>query len=133
MVRKIFTNPLSNESFKEKAENLKTQFRKSQDLRVIEHHTHMETYEIIYFESLVDAHYLDQYILPKLSDDKEDSVKYKLKSFYKAEDVSSKSLDDLSILLFDGNVIFYIADSFLVFRHVSFLSVFLKSPHLRRQ
>ncbi|WHY69386.1 spore germination protein [Neobacillus sp. SuZ13] len=112
MVRKIFTNPLSNESFKEKAENLKTQFRKSQDLRVIEHHTHMETYEIIYFESLVDAHYLDQYILPKLSDDKEDSVKYKLKSFYKAEDVSSKSLDDLSILLFDGNVIFYIADSF---------------------
>ena len=113
MVRKILLNPLRNGKLKEKSEQLKNQFKKSQDLRLIEHHTIMDAFEMIYFETLIDLHYLDQYILPKLSDDKEDSVKKKLKSLFQAEDVSSKSLDDLSNLLFDGNVLFLFSDSFL--------------------
>ncbi|MBV7504480.1 spore germination protein [Bacillus sp. sid0103] len=122
MVRKILLNPLRNERLrlKEKSEHLKNQFKKSQDLRLSEHHTIMDTFEMIYFETLIDIHYLDQNILPKLSEDKEDSVKKKLKSFFQAEDVSLKSLDDLSNLLFDGNVLFLFGDSFLSIQAGSF-------------
>ena len=113
MVRKILLNPLRNGKLKAKSEQLKNQFKKSQDLRLIEHHTIMDAFEMIYFETLIDINYLDQYILPKLSDDKEDSVKNKLKSLFQAEDVSSNSLEDLSNLLFDGNVLFFFGDLFL--------------------
>lgn len=113
MVRTPRSNLLRNDSLKEKAETLKKEFKNSQDLHWKEHRTEMETYEMIYFESLIDIHYLDQYILPKLGAQKEESVQNNLKSLFQAEVVTSKPLDDLSDLLFEGNVLFLFRISLL--------------------
>ncbi|MGG3466822.1 spore germination protein [Neobacillus pocheonensis] len=107
------SNHLRRGELKEKAENLKLQFNRSQDLLCKEHHTETESFEIIYFESLIDRHYLDQYILPKLGVHSGDFAIDKLKSFFQALEVSDHSLEDLSNLLFDGNVLFLFRSSLL--------------------
>jgi Bacillus/Clostridium GerA spore germination protein len=100
------------ENLIEKAEQLKAQFKKSGDFLCKQHQNDLESFEMIYFESLIDIQYLIQNILPKLGIYK-DSVKTKLTSFFQATDVSNKSNEELSDLLFEGNVIFLLVDSFL--------------------
>lgn len=107
------SNPLHNGSLKAKADELKKQFIRSQDLLCKERRTEIETFEIIYFESLIDGHYLDQYILPKIGFHTEDSAKYTLRAFFQAQDVTSNSIEDLSGLLFLGNVLFLFDDLIL--------------------
>jgi hypothetical protein len=113
MVKTPSSNPHCNGSLLEKTSNLKEQFRNSQDLIWKERFTETECFEIIYFDSLIDIHYLDQYILPKLIVDPNLSVKKKLAILFQGEDVTAKSLDELSILLFEGNIIFLLQDGLL--------------------
>lgn len=107
------SNPLHNGSLKAKADALKKQFIRSQDLLCKEHHTKNEAFEIIYFDCLIDAHYLDQYILPKIGFHSEESAQTKLRAFFQAQDVTSKPVEDLSNLLFQGNVLFLFDDLIL--------------------
>ncbi|MBS8267071.1 spore germination protein [Mesobacillus boroniphilus] len=113
MARTTSSNPLRNRGLMEKAADLKNRFKSSQDLVYKEHVTDKGTFEIIYFESLIDIHYLDQYILPKLGVYTEDSPPKKLKSFFQAEDVTSKTLEEVTDLLLVGNVLFLFADELL--------------------
>ncbi|MBM6618628.1 spore germination protein [Bacillus sp. RD4P76] len=101
----------------EKVIKLKLQFQKSQDLQCKVHVTERESFEIIYFESLINLQNLDHYILPKLGEHNETSVKDKLLSLFQAEDVSAKPIEDLSQLLFEGYAIFIVND-FLLSIHV---------------
>lgn len=110
MVRTRELKRLHHETIKEKNECLKKRFMGSHDLLWKEHISQLETFELIYFESLIDSHYLDQYILPKLGENAEGSVKNKLKSFFQAKDVTFLPLEDISDLLFAGNVIFIFTD-----------------------
>lgn len=107
MARITKSDPLHKGTLKEKAEKLKDYFKNSHDFLSKEHHTDQERFEIVYFESLINSHYLDQYILPKLGiHDDLLSVKDRLKSYFQAKDVTSMDLEDLAALLFEGNVIF---------------------------
>lgn len=111
MVKTKDLNPIHNETAKEKAESLKKQFTRSHDLLCKEHISGSETFEMIYFESLIDSHYLDQYILPRLGDDVDIPVKNKLKTLFHAIEVTLLPLDEISELLFAGNVLFVFAHS----------------------
>lgn len=113
MVRITSSKHLHNEVLQEKANTVKAQFKKSQDFLCKEHKSDKETFEIIYFESLIEIHYLDQYIFPRLSQQMEGSVEWKLQTLLQAEEVTSKSIEELSNLLFEGNVLFLLRDSFL--------------------
>ncbi|MFP7298352.1 spore germination protein [Neobacillus niacini] len=113
MGKTISSNPLRNGMYKEKAEELKKRFMKSDDLICKVHHSDNEPFEMIFFESLIDIHYLDQYILPKIGLHEQGTVEYKLKSFFRAEEVISKSLDELSNLLFEGYVLFVFGNALL--------------------
>lgn len=113
MARTARSKPPHNAKTNEKADELKNQFRNSQDLICNVQHTERESFEIIYFESLIEINYLDQYILPKLGLQTDCPVINKLKSFFQAEDVTLKSIDDLSDLLFEGKVLFTIKEVIL--------------------
>ncbi|MDM5326106.1 spore germination protein [Neobacillus sp. CF12] len=113
MGKTISSNPLRNGRYKEKGEELKKRFMKSDDLLCKVHQSDKEPFEMIFFESLIDSHYLDQYILPKLGLHQQGTVENKLKSFFQAEEVISKSLDELSDLLFEGNVLFVLGNALL--------------------
>lgn len=114
MVRTTKLNPLHNETLKEKAEKLKDYFKNSHDFLSKEHNTDQERFEIVYFESLINIHYLDQFILPKLGiRDEILSVKDKLKYYFQAKDVTSLDLDGLAALLFEGNI-FFLFDRFVL-------------------
>jgi hypothetical protein len=113
MVKTINSNPLRNGRYKEKAEELKKRFRKSDDLLCKVHQSDKEPFEMIFFESLIDSHYLDQYILPKLGLHEHGTVEYKLKSFFQAEEMIGKSIDELSDLLFEGKVLFVLGNALL--------------------
>ncbi|TYS68096.1 spore germination protein [Sutcliffiella horikoshii] len=101
------------DSLWEKVTQLKSQFSQSQDFVCQKHKTDEETFEIIYIDSLVNMQYLDQYILPKLNEYKDASIKLHMQTLFQVEEVTFKSLEDVASLLFDGNVIFYVGDSLL--------------------
>ncbi|MDG4657208.1 spore germination protein [Ectobacillus antri] len=101
-------------------EAIKQQFCKSEDFITKEHKTDREQFEIIYFESLTDIQYLDKYILPKLALHQDQSLKTRLKTFFQAEDVTTKTVDELSDLLFTGNVIFHVNETLLSIRAADF-------------
>jgi hypothetical protein len=114
MARITNSDPLRNGTLKEKAEKLKDFFKLSQDFLSKKHDTDQVKYEIFYCESLINAQYLDQYILPKLGTHEDrSSVKEKLRSYFQAEDVTSRDLEDLAALLFAGNV-FFLFDQMLL-------------------
>lgn len=90
-----------------KTEKLKDYLKSSHDFLEKDHRSGGENFRILYFESLINIQYLDQYVLPKLGiGDENTSAKEKLVRFFQAEDVSAKSLEDLASLSFQGNVIF---------------------------
>ncbi|MBU8732158.1 spore germination protein [Cytobacillus pseudoceanisediminis] len=109
--------PKSNPQHKEngciKAEKLKQQFSKSGDFVSNVHAAEKDELEIFYFDTLADTKYLDQYILPKLAAEKDGTAKDKLRTLFQADLVTEKSIDDLSLLLFDGNFLF-LADQHLL-------------------
>lgn len=100
-------------SIHDKVNQLKSQFSRSQDVVCVQHHTDSETYELLYIDSLIDTQYLNQFILPRLSEYREASVKVNLQALFQVNEVTSKSLEDVASLLFDGEVIFYINESLL--------------------
>ncbi|MCM3404453.1 spore germination protein [Cytobacillus oceanisediminis] len=109
--------PKSNPQHKEngciKAEKLKQQFSKSGDFVSNVHAAEKDELEIFYFDTLADTKYLDQYILPKLAAEKDGTAKDKLRTLFQADLVTEKSIDDLSLLLFEGNFLF-LADQHLL-------------------
>ena len=103
------TNPTSsNNNVKEKILNLKNQFKLSQDFLCKEHKIESDSFEFMYFESLVDEQYLDKNILPKLSNCENQPIYQKLASLFNAENVSMNQVEELSGLLFEGCIIFHI-------------------------
>ncbi|WHY59713.1 spore germination protein [Cytobacillus firmus] len=100
------SNPHHNEHGCQKTEELKQQFSKSGDFVSKSHVTENEEFEILFFDTLVDTQYLDQYILPMIAAAKSGSAKEKLRILFQADLVTGKSIDDLSQLLFDGNYLF---------------------------
>ncbi|MCH6268219.1 spore germination protein [Neobacillus citreus] len=113
MARTRSSTPFHKTGTDEKAEELKNQFARSQDFQCKVHHIGQESFEMIYFESIIDGYYLDQYILPKLGFHNEIPLKNKFKSLFQAEDMTLKSIEDLSDLLFEGEVLFKIDDVLL--------------------
>lgn len=113
MERTTRSTHLHKEVLQEKVELLKEQFERSQDLICKNHKTDKETFKIIFFESLTDMHYLDQYIFPRLSLQIESSLEWKLQTLFQAENVTSKSIEELANLLFEGNVLFLLSESIL--------------------
>lgn len=101
-----------DETTNEKAEGLKKQFIRSHDLLCKEHGVGSETFEMLFFESLIDSHYLDQYILPKLGEDVGITIKSKLKTLFNAKDVTLLPLEEISELLFAGNILFVFDHAF---------------------
>lgn len=110
MTRTINSNPPHKSSLIEKA---KEQLKNSQDLVCKDYKTDNGSFEIVYFESLIDIQYLDQYILPKIGTDSEGSPKEKLTAFFQAEDVTSKPLEEVIDLLLGGNVLFRFQEELL--------------------
>jgi hypothetical protein len=92
---------------------LKQLFSKSHDLLIREHFFHDEVVTMVYFESLVDRHYLDQFILPKLEEASEKSYAKKMEGNFQAEDETGKSLDKLSTALFNGYILFFIDEKII--------------------
>ncbi|WP_421382915.1 spore germination protein [Bacillus salacetis] len=103
-----------------KLDKLKARFQKSQDLTFDPHKTENVSFEIAYFESLINLQYLDQYILPKLDYHTERSVKDTLLLLFQADEVSDKSIDDLSNLLFEGSIFFLLDSAILSIRGADF-------------
>ena len=106
MRRKMNSDPVLHKPSKDKTSLITEKLKKSEDLLCKEHGQEAEKFKLIYFESLVDSQYLDQYILPRISGHEKGIVKAKLTSLFQAEDVTDKSIDDLLQLLFEGYVLF---------------------------
>ncbi|MGA5688267.1 spore germination protein [Cytobacillus pseudoceanisediminis] len=100
------SNPQPKENGCAKAEELKQQFCKSGDFVSKAHVTEKDQFEILYFDTLADTQYLDQYILPMMAAEKEGLAKDKLSTLFQADLVTDKSIDDLSQMLFEGNFLF---------------------------
>ncbi|MGD6872830.1 spore germination protein [Sutcliffiella horikoshii] len=107
------TNLDNKDNLNEKVDQLKSLFSQSQDFVYKEHKNDGELFELLYIDSLVNLQYLDQYILPKLSECKDVSIKSHLQALFQIEEVTFKSMEDVASLLFEGNVIFYAGDSLL--------------------
>ncbi|WP_226680012.1 spore germination protein [Sutcliffiella horikoshii] len=107
------TNLECKDELTEKVYQLKSLFNQSQDFVCTKHKNDCESFELLYIDSLVNLQYLDQYILPKLNECGNASIKLQLQTLFQVEEVTSKSLEDVASLLFDGNVIFYVEDSLL--------------------
>ncbi|WP_010194727.1 spore germination protein [Bacillus sp. m3-13] len=107
------TNLDNKDNLNEKVDQLKSLFSHSQDFVYKVHKNDGESFELLYIDSLVNLQYLDQYILPKLSECKDVSIKSHLQALFQIEEVTFKSMEDVASLLFEGNVIFYAGDSLL--------------------
>ncbi|MGD6774625.1 spore germination protein [Sutcliffiella horikoshii] len=107
------TNLDNKDNLNEKVDQLKSLFSQSQDFVYKVHKNDGESFELLYIDSLVNLQYLDQYILPKLSECKDVSIKSHLQALFQIEEVTFKSMEDVASLLFEGNVIFYAGDSLL--------------------
>lgn len=107
------TSQDNNNNIHDKVGQLKSQFKLSEDVICKQHRTDSEAFELLYIDSILDLPYLNQNILPKLSECKETTVKLRLQSLFQVEEVTFNTLESLVSLLFEGNVIFYLEDSLL--------------------
>lgn len=107
------TNLDCKDKLSEKVKQLKSLYNQSQDFVCKEHINDCQSFEFLYIDTLVNLQYLDQYILPKLSECKDVSFKLHLQALFQVEEVTSKSMEDVTSLLFEGNVIFYAEESLL--------------------
>ncbi|MFE8699887.1 spore germination protein [Cytobacillus sp. FJAT-54145] len=114
MTKQTSSNPThQSQKLKEKVDKLKGQFSRSQDVLCKKHTTQSDSFEMMFIESLIDLQYLDQYILPRLYNHNGQLIEEKLKSLFQAEDVTLKKVEDLSDLLFKGDVLFLVGDRIL--------------------
>ena len=91
-------------------EEVRRLFLHSQDLLIKPHFFKDKEITIVYFESLVDRHYLDQFILPKLEEAYNESYIEKIISTFQAGDVTDQSIEELSSTLFSGYVLFFVEE-----------------------
>ncbi|RIW29361.1 spore germination protein [Bacillus salacetis] len=99
---------------------MKTKLQRSQDLQSKIHRTENESFELIYFDSLINLQYLDQFILPKLEAHQGESIQESLVTLFQAVDATEKPVDDMSDFLFEGNVLFVFEKSLLCIRAAEF-------------
>lgn len=107
------TNLDNKDKLDEKVHQLRSLFNQSQDFVYKKHKNDNESFDLLYIDSLVNLQYLDQYILPKLNECGNASIKLHLQTLFQVEEVTSKSLEDVASLLFEGNVIFLVENSLL--------------------
>ncbi|WP_242524643.1 spore germination protein [Metabacillus sp. cB07] len=107
------STPHGKESTAEKAAGLKGKFLKSQDLVWKKHETEIGSFELIYLDTLIDGNFMNKSILPKLGEVHEGTVEKTIMARFQAEDVTSQSADEMSQLLFEGEVLFLINDRLL--------------------
>ncbi|BCB03541.1 spore germination protein [Bacillus sp. KH172YL63] len=88
-------------------------FISSHDLMIKPHFFAEQKMTLVYFYSLVDSHYLDQYILSKLEDTDHEHFVNKMKSVFQAIDLSGQSMEDVQNSLFSGCVLFFIGERIL--------------------
>ncbi len=100
------TNLHTDLPLKEKVSLLKNQFLKSQDFTWIKQQKESDEYEITYFETMVDVQHLNQYILPRLSESKEISMKEHLKTVFQVKDLTEEAVEDICSYLLEGNILF---------------------------
>ncbi|WP_275477439.1 spore germination protein [Bacillus coahuilensis] len=103
----------SHQIAKETSESLKDTFSKSEDFLRIYHTVDDETIEILFIESLVDQSFLNQYILPEMRPNHITSVKETLSTLFQAQDVTTKTVEKLSALLFTGALLFVTENALL--------------------
>ncbi|UII54313.1 spore germination protein [Cytobacillus spongiae] len=88
-------------------DELTSKFAKAQDFIMKKHSLEDEdSLPYFYFESLIDLHFLNQYILPKIRAEHLDSAEEQLHELFQVEVFESSSLEDLKDLLFSGKIIF---------------------------
>ncbi|WP_282033564.1 spore germination protein [Metabacillus indicus] len=107
------STPQGEESAAEKAAGLKRKFLKSQDLVWKRHETEIGSFELIYLDTLIDSNFMNQSILPQLGEVHEGTIEKSIKARFQAEDVTFQSADELSQLLFEGEVLFFSKERFL--------------------
>ncbi|WP_064093575.1 spore germination protein [Rossellomorea aquimaris] len=94
-------------------EDLKRLFSKSQDLLISHHFFIGKKVTLVYFESLVDRHYLDEFILSKLEEVPVASYIKKMEGSFQVVNVTVKSSEELSASLLNGYILFFIDDEIL--------------------
>ncbi|MDX8343665.1 spore germination protein [Rossellomorea sp. YZS02] len=94
-------------------EKVRGLFSHSQDLLIQPHFFKDKEISIVYFDSLVDRHYLDQFIFPKLDGFPYESYAEKIVHLFQAGDVTDQSIDDISSKLFSGFVLFFVEERIL--------------------
>lgn len=107
------STPQGEVSTAQKAAGLKGKFSKSQDLVWKRHETDIGSFQLIYLDTLIDSHFMNQSILPKLGEVHEGTIEKTIKARFQAEDVTCQSAEELSQLLFEGNVLFLIEERLL--------------------
>lgn len=110
MVEKRNTTQPENEELEVKLTLLKKQFLKSQDLVWRKLETEFDEYEIIYFDTMADVKYLNQFILPRLNDSKEMPLKSKLKTTFQIRDLTEEEIETIATYLLHGNILFNLED-----------------------
>ena len=94
-------------------EQVRKLFSHSQDLLIQPHFFKDKEISIVYFDSLVDRHYLDQFIFPKLDGFPYESYAEKIVHLFQAGDVTGQTIDDISSALFSGFVLFFVEERIL--------------------
>ncbi|UII58168.1 spore germination protein (plasmid) [Cytobacillus spongiae] len=107
-MKKVFQEKQTTEEKLDVLSQLKEQFLYSQDLIMKQHFFKEQEVTIVYFESLVDRQYLDQYIFPKLEVGQGESYLEKLVRTFQAEVLPDDNLDKVSASLFTGYAVFFI-------------------------
>ncbi|MCA1059004.1 spore germination protein [Rossellomorea aquimaris] len=92
---------------------LKKLFSRSQDLVIKPHLFKDKEVTLVYFDSMVDRHYLDQYILSKLENAPEESYVNRFLSAFQTDEITESPMDKISSSLFLGYVLFFIDDKIL--------------------
>lgn len=103
----------SKESKGDTLEEVRQLFSHSQDLVIKVHLFHGTETTIVYFDSLVDRHYLDQFIIPKIEEVPHITFAEKIMSLFQAEEITQGSIEELASALFSGFVLFFVEERVL--------------------
>ena len=109
-MKRVSNEKINLEDKRNSLEEVKKLFSHSQDLLIKPHFFKEKEVTIVYFDSLVDRHYLDQFILPKIDDAPHDSFVERIINMFQAGDVTNQSIEDISFTLFSGFVLFFVED-----------------------
>ncbi|GAE37181.1 spore germination protein [Halalkalibacter akibai] len=113
-------NPPYKEELIEKVSKLKSLFSKSQDFVCVEHQMEVDSYQMIYIETIIDVQFLNQSILPKLCLETSTSVYSRLESLFIVEEMTDRNEEDLSSILLEGSILFHTKDGLLSLKSADF-------------